>query len=118
MFTQLITMLIRRLLFLVLGNAAISALLGPELVEYLGADNVVTGIAAAVGALGLLLWSGREKIIGRVRLKFAAASQPTTVNDVKAEVAQLPVSAAVATAFTTERVLHASGAVVEKVVKE
>lgn len=108
----------RRLLIIVLGNAVISAFLGPDLIEFLLGDGVVAGIVGAVGTALLLGWSMREKILGRVRLKFAAASQPTTVNEVKAEVAALPITAKVATAFNSEPAVSSSGAPVEKVVSE
>lgn len=110
------TLVIRRLLIIVLGNAAISAFLGPDLVEYLLGDGVVAGIVGVVGTGLLLLWSAREKILGRVRLKVAAASPPTTVSEVKAEVAALPASAKLATAFNSEPTITPSGAQVEKVI--
>lgn len=118
MITQLLTMLLRRILLAILGGALAERLLGREIVEYLlGDSNLTTIVTAALTGL-LLLWSAREKIITRVRLKFAAASQPTTVNEVKAEVAALPASAKLATAFNAEQATTPSGAAVEKVVSE
>lgn len=117
MWMQLLSLLVRRLLIIVLGNAAISAFLGPDLVEYLLGDGVVAGIVGVVGTGLLLLWSAREKILQRVRLKFAAASPPTTVTEIKEEVAALPIAAQVATAFNSEAGVAPSGAQVEKVVK-
>jgi hypothetical protein len=101
--SALLRMLIRRLLLIILGNAAINEFLGPELVEYLLGDSVVSGIVAAVGTLALLLWSARDKILERVQLKEAIAAPPSaTVTEVVAVVKAKPVGEKLAEAFASD----------------
>jgi len=102
MWMELLGLIIRRVLIIVLGNAAISAFLGPDVVNYILGDGTVAQIVAGVGTLALLLWSMRDKIIAKVRLPAAASGAPTTVAEVKKEVQLMPASEKLSEAFAAD----------------
>lgn len=104
MWTELLTMLIRRVLLIVLGNAAISQFLGPDIVAYLLGDGMVAHIVTVVGAAALILWSAKDKILVRLKLKEAIAAPPrTSIQTINADVKAIPLSDKLALAFSDER---------------
>lgn len=104
MWSELLGMLIRRALFLILGSALVQRFLGPDIVRYLLGDGVVAQIVTAVGTLLLILWSFRERILVRLRLKAAIAAPPrTSIQTIKADVAAQPIAEKLSLAFSDER---------------
>jgi hypothetical protein len=96
----ILTMLVRRLLILVLGQKLINEFLGQELVDALLGDSTVSWIVSIVGTGGLLLWSMRDKLLQRLVVKAAIAAPPvSTINEIKEDVAAMPLSEKLQKAF-------------------
>lgn len=77
MITKYILTLVRRLLLIILGSAAVQKIFGPGAVELLS-DSFVGALMSVLGTVGLLLWSLLDRKVEDEKVEVAIAAPPTT----------------------------------------